>query len=63
MTYPTPMDVAEAEDREADRDMDTPHIANSPERLYQIQLANERKYAQRKDAEMGIRPDPTDDDE
>ena len=33
------------------------HIANSPERLYRIQLENERKYARRKDEEMGIRPD------
>jgi hypothetical protein len=55
------MDIAEAEDREAGNKI--PYIANNPKRLYQIQLSNERKYARRKDAEMGIRPDPTEDDE
>jgi hypothetical protein len=44
---------------ERERGDETPYIANSPERLYQIQLANERKYAQRKDAEMGY-PHPMD---
>ncbi|MEY4471869.1 MAG: hypothetical protein RL671_173 [Pseudomonadota bacterium] len=39
------------------------HIANSPKRLYQIQLENERKYARRKDAEMGIRPDDDQDED
>ena len=61
MSYPTPMDIAEAEDRECGDEI--PYIANNPKRLYEIQLANERKYAERKDAEMGIRPDPTEDDE